>query len=238
VCCSSRCVGSWRQQRTAAHCNTLQHTAKNHYTLQQLPYSATHYNTLQLTATHCNTLQHTTTHCTTLHHTATQCTSLQLTAAENSGSVPQQPAQRVMAAAQDEREGASPMSVHIEVEVCCSVLQCVAVCCRYVAVCCSVLHVAAQEKREDASPLLCLYTLMLKCVLVCCNVLWCVAGVLQCVAVCCSVLQCVAACCSVAAQEKREGASPMSVHIEVEVCCRVFTMLQCVACVLQCVAVC
>jgi len=50
-------------------------------------------------------------------------------------------------------------------EVCCSVLQCVAVCCRVlhcVAVCCSVLQ----------------------CVAVCCSVL-------QCVAVCCSVLQCV-----------------------------------------------
>jgi len=34
-------------QRTAAHCNTLQHTA----------------NTLQHTATHCNTQQHTATHC-------------------------------------------------------------------------------------------------------------------------------------------------------------------------------
>ena len=51
-------------------------------------------------------------------------------------------------------------------------------------------------------------------------------SVLQCVKVCGSVLQCVAACCRGAAQEKREGASPMSVHIEVEVCCSV---LQCVA---------
>ena len=71
--------------------------------------------------------------------------------------------------------------------VCCSVLQCVAVCC--IAVCCSVLQ----------------------CVAVCCSVLHC--SVLQCVALCSgfdfnmpetsmqyvysSVLQCVAVCCSV-----------------------------------------
>jgi len=60
------------------------------------------------------------------------------------------------------------------VEVCCSVLQCVAVCCT------GVLH----------------------CVALCCSVLqWCVAvccsGVLQCVAVvCCSVLQ-YTVCCRV-----------------------------------------
>jgi len=66
-------------------------------------------------------------------------------------------------------------------EVCCSVLQCVAVWYSVVlcvAVCCSVLQ----------------------CVAVCCRVLQCVAmwcSVVQCGAVCCSVLQCVAVCCSV-----------------------------------------
>jgi len=68
--------------------------------------------------------------------------------------------------------------------VCCSVLQCVAVCCsvcsvlQCVAVCCSVLQCAA----------------------VCCSVLQCVAvycSVLQCVAMCCSMLQCGAARCNV-----------------------------------------
>ena len=65
---------------------------------------------------------------------------------------------------------------HVLQDLCCSVLQCVAVCCsvlQCVAVCCSVLQCAA----------------------VCCSVLQCVAvccSVLQCVAVCCSVLQCVA----------------------------------------------
>ena len=55
--------------------------------------------------------------------------------------------------------------------LCCSVLQCVAMCCDVLqcfAVCCSVLQ----------------------CVAVCCSVL-------QCVAVCCSVLECVAVCWSV-----------------------------------------
>jgi len=47
-------------QRTATHCNTLQHAAK-------------HCNTLQLTATHCNALQHTATHCNTQHNTAPHC---------------------------------------------------------------------------------------------------------------------------------------------------------------------
>jgi len=78
--------------------------------------------------------------------------------------------------------------------VCCSVLQCVAVCC--IAVCCSVLQ----------------------CVAVCCSVLQYRKGthlgslddfvidnnvgvergfLLQCVAVCCSVLRCVIVCCGV-----------------------------------------
>jgi len=70
--------------------------------------------------------------------------------------------------------------------VCCSVVQCVAVCCSSGGVtrrveltrgCCSVLQWAA----------------------VCCSVLQCVAccSVLQCIAVYCSALQCVAVCCSV-----------------------------------------
>ena len=72
----------------------------------------------------------------------------------------------------------SPTPCRFHLQVCCSVLQCVAVCCRvmhYVAVCCSVLQ--------------CLRQVTYKCA-VCCSVL-------QCVAVCCIVLQCVAVCCSV-----------------------------------------
>ena len=51
--------------------------------------------------------------------------------------------------------------------MCCSVLQCVAVCC-------------SEESSESEQS---------RIVSVCCSVL-------QCVAVCCSVLQCVAVCCS------------------------------------------
>ena len=103
--------------------------------------------------------------------------------------------------------------------MCCSVLQCVAVCCS-----------RFPYKESDLS---CLLSLPLECIIVtsrvltssvsmvgvgvlcvgfrlvvceavcitgCCSVLQCVAGccsVLRCVAVCCSVLQCVAVCCSV-----------------------------------------
>ena len=82
---------------SAAHCNTLQHTATHHDTLQHaatrrntLQHTATHcntlqdtaihYNTPQYTATHCSTLQHTATHCNALQHTATHCNTLQRTA--------------------------------------------------------------------------------------------------------------------------------------------------------------
>ena len=79
-------------QRTASHCNTLQHTAtaNEHKTTPFVlgaSHSATHCNTLQHTATHYNTLQqrkkhkttpfvleasHSATHCNTLQHTATR----------------------------------------------------------------------------------------------------------------------------------------------------------------------
>ena len=67
-------------QRTATHCNTLQHKKK----IAEIA-NRTHCNTLQHTATHCNTLQHTATqkmnsrNCklNTLQHTATHCNTLQ-----------------------------------------------------------------------------------------------------------------------------------------------------------------
>ena len=83
--------------------------------------------------------------------------------------------------------------------VCCSVLQCVAVCCsvlqhalRCVAVCCGVLRCVAICDVLYLLPLTRLYNISKgliyerrMCVAACCSVL-------QCVAVCCSVLQCVA----------------------------------------------
>jgi len=87
----------------------------------------------------------------------------------------------------------------------CSVLQCVAVCCKLlqfvVAECYSVLLCDAVRMLflHDLSIAVCCS--VLQCVAMCCNVLQCVAvccSVLQCVvAVCCSVLQCVAVCCCV-----------------------------------------
>jgi len=90
--------------------------------------------------------------------------------------------------------------------VCCSALQCVAVCCT----------VAKKGRRLYGAHCVVFCCSVLQCVAVCCSVLQCAAvycKVLQCVAVCCRVvqgrvitcivqkcciaLQCVAVCCSV-----------------------------------------
>ena len=63
-------------ERTAAHCNILQHTAIKHPAI----HSATHCNTLQRTATHCDILGHTATHCNKLQNTATHCYTLKYAA--------------------------------------------------------------------------------------------------------------------------------------------------------------
>jgi len=124
----------------------------------------------------------------------------------------------------------------VQLQVCCSVLQRVAVRCsalQCVAVCCSVL----QAYRHTCCLVRCSITEFQfsisnsKCVAVCCSVL-------QCVAVCCSVLQCVADVpthmlpCTVL-----NNGVPIF-DFQLQVCCSV---LQCVAArcsALQCVAVC
>ena len=91
-----------------------------------------------------------------------------------------------------------------------SVLQCVAVWCMCVAVCCSVLQ----------------------CVAVCCSMLY--------VAVCCSVLQYVAACCSVSTLLTHASLSYLmstATH-RVAVCCSVVQCVAVCCSVLQCVVVC
>ena len=102
-------------------------------------------------------------------------------------------------------------------QVCCSVMQCVAVWCSVLqcdAVWCSVLQCVA------------VCCSVLQCVAVCCSVLQCVAvwcSVLQCVAVCCSALQCVAiytVCCRMT-QYLQGDAVCCSVLQYVAVCCRV-----------------
>ena len=59
-------------ERTATHCDTLQHIAKHCNALQ---HTATYCIILQHIATPCNTLHHTASHCNTLQHTATHCST-------------------------------------------------------------------------------------------------------------------------------------------------------------------
>ena len=77
--------------------------------------------------------------------------------------------------------------------MCCSVLQCVAVCC------CHILDQGV-EYMADLKQICCS---VLQCVAVCCSVM-------QCVAVCCSVLQCAAVCCSVLQSISDQGAEDMA----------------------------
>jgi len=107
-----------------------------------------------------------------------------------------------------------------QVAVCCSVLQCVAVCCSV----CSVM----------------------RCVAVCCSALQCVAvcavccSVLQNVAECCRVLQSVAVCCSVLQQGNHTHPRLILSRMRAAVCCSVWQCVAvcCVLHMLQCVAVC
>jgi len=88
--------------------------------------------------------------------------------------------------------------------MCCSVMQCIAVCgsvLQFVAL------VATTPKTRTRAPRLSRRISLIPgvsvaecCPVVCCSVLQCVAvccSVLQCVAVCCRVVQCVAVCCCV-----------------------------------------
>jgi len=58
-------------QRTALHCNALQHTLMTEAPLCLATLCESHCQTMPTTATHCNTLQHTAVHCDTLRRTAT-----------------------------------------------------------------------------------------------------------------------------------------------------------------------
>jgi len=105
------------------------------------------------------------------------------------------------------------------VAVCCSVLQCVAMC-PCVAVCCSVL----QSVVECCS--------VLQCVAVCCSVLQSVVEccrVLQRVAVCCSVLQSVAVC----SRNPLSRCTQRSRALSVFLLCVLFRSLSSLSCVLS-----
>ena len=107
-------------------------------------------------------------------------------------------------------------------QVCCSVLQCVAVCCSVLqcfAVCCSVLQcdaVGCSDYAMDKPPIL------MNCQ-VRCSVLQCVAvfySVLQYVAICCNMVQWVAVCWSVVQYDA--------------VCCAELYALRWITCVALC----
>jgi len=130
---------------------------------------------------------------------------------------------------------------HDSCTLCCSVLQCVAVCEKCIAVCCSVLQCAtlccivSLYTREYPTSIICVHDSCmlrysgLQCVVVCSNVL-------QCIAVCCSVLQCVAVCrCTL--ENTQRLSCVFTTHASFVAMCR--SLLQCVAVccnVLQCVS--
>ena len=83
---------------------------------------------LQHTAIHCNTLQHTATHCNTLQHTATQ--SLPPRTRNSAAKLPTPPSPTTSTCdALSSRMPSLPISSSVLCNMCCSVLQCVAVCC-------------------------------------------------------------------------------------------------------------
>jgi len=96
-------------------------------------------------------------------------------------------------------------SVLQRVAVCYGVLQCVAVCCRWL-----ILQVFFRKRCYSVLQRVAACCRVLPCVAMCCSVfqmayfaglfplmmLHCNCSVLQCVAVCCNVLQCFAVCCS------------------------------------------
>jgi len=150
-------------------------------------------------------------------HTHILSLSLSLSHTHTNTSAAQVRDKRVEAAALDSTNAFSLCPNTSSFSAACSVLQCVAVCCR--------AQLEAQLMPFRSAPTLPLFLLpaacfsALQCVAVCCSVLrstardsinafslcpitssffafW-LCSVLQCVAVCCSVLQCVAVCCSV-----------------------------------------
>jgi len=68
--------------------------------------------------------------------------------------------------------------------VCCSVLQCVELCCSVLQYAAVYFPLGPMRELQHVS--------VLQCVAVCCSVLQCVSILLRCVALCCRVLRCVA----------------------------------------------
>jgi len=177
-------------QRTATHCNAPQHTATQCDTQPQgeewgaagnarrlPPHSHCNCNTLQHTATHCNTLQHAATHCNTGNGTIGLPPSMH-TIIVTTWRDPHLSYYLMCDMCDVTRDvtcicGVWTVCVSC-VAVCCSVLQCVAMCVTWrfltrvtVAVCCSMLQCVAAYCR------VCHMTF--PCVCHCCSVLQCVS---------------------------------------------------------------
>jgi len=184
-------VGQWADllpcilQQSAAHCITLQHTA-----------------------THCDILQHTVSRqisccicCNRLQQTATDCSRLQISCCTYCNT--QQHSEF------DRRVGGTHQSSRVVLRskiqqqrcetacnLCCSVLQCVAVFCsvlqtlQRVAVCC-IKHTSSDVGQHPTRAS---------------------KRVLQCVAMCCSILQYVPVCFSMLYQQRRVAASNHSIQ--------------------------
>jgi len=178
------------------HCNTLQHAETYGMLLRALQHAATRCNALQHTATHCNTPQYTEAHCNAwLRGRATHRSHLL----------------QCVVMCCSLRIGRQVWSTCFElVLMCCSVLQCIAVC---LSVCIASIHVLQPH--------------VLQRVAACC------CHVLQRVAACCSVLQCIAVCLSVCIASIHV-LQPHVLQRVVAMCCSVLQRVA-VACLSICV---
>jgi len=145
--CSALQFCFFPRSHTATHCNSLQLTAAHCNSLRFcsfLPrsYTVTHCNSLQRTATHCNALQRTATHCYALPRTATHCNSASFHQEVFLGDVCIYVTwlilQMIGLFTYVCMSHITRMNESRLIEVCCNVLQRVAVC---VAMCCSMSHI-------------------------------------------------------------------------------------------------
>jgi len=177
--------------RTATHCNALhRHCTSLHRTAVR-EGCRRHCNTLQHTATHCNALccaddvDVAATHCNTLQHTATHCQNLPKSAPH---SHPPPPLPAVICRCPIAGNKLRRTDPKCERSARCSLLQFVAVCCKCVAMFCSVLQQAPTcrpQIREVSASCCCL----LQCAASCCCLLQCAANVLEYFVVCCNKLR-------------------------------------------------
>jgi len=133
-----RPVASFRIRHVHTATNTLHHTHCNTHTARHLSITA-HGAAARCLArnkscTHCNTLQHTATHCNALQHTATHCNTPAARGAAARRPRPRSCGVCVCVCRRErscgDRVRAATHFLAAAAAVCCSVLQCVAGCCR------------------------------------------------------------------------------------------------------------